>query len=86
MTAVNTYIQERRPLGTLVYVAACSTTSFYLNGSVTVKASKRAAAESKMNALLNAWFAGSSIDVNGETVDGLGLNGRIRIAQLVGSR
>ncbi|MBK7823342.1 MAG: baseplate J/gp47 family protein [Tessaracoccus sp.] len=83
VTAVDAYIQERRPLGTLVYVAACGTTSFYLNGSVTVKASKRAAAESKINALLDAWFAGSSIDVNGETVDGLGLDGRIRIAQLV---
>jgi hypothetical protein len=48
-----------------------------------VKASKRAAAESKINALLDAWFSGESIDVNGETVEGLGLDGRIRIAQLV---
>lgn len=83
VTAVNTYVQERRPLGIIVAVYACGTTTFTLKGSVTVKASKRAAAESKINALLDAWFAGSSTDVNGETVDGLGLGARLPIAQLV---
>lgn len=83
VTAVNTYIQTRRPLGVLVQVFACSTTTFTLKGTVTVKASKRAAAESYINAQLDAWFAGTAIKVNGETIDGLGLGDRVRISQVV---
>lgn len=83
VTAVDTYIQGRRPLGVLVDVVACGTTTFTLKGTVTVKAAKRAAAESQINALLDTWFAGSSITVGNESVDGLGLGARIRIAQLV---
>jgi len=83
VTAVNTYVQTRRPLGIKVLVQTASTTAFTLKGTVTVRASKRAAAEVAINTLLDDWFAGSSIVVNGETIDGLQIGDRVRISQLI---
>ena len=83
VTTVDTYVQTRRPLGILVLVQSASVTSFDLKGSVTVRASKRAAAEIAINTLLDDWFAGNTITVNGESIDGLQIGDRVRIAQVI---
>lgn len=84
LTTVSAYIENgKRPLGIKVAVISATTTALTLKGTVTVKASKRAAAESQINTLLDTWFAGSNVTVNGEIVDGLGIGVRVYISQIV---
>lgn len=83
LTTVTTYIQAKRPLGVLVSVISAATTAFTLKGTVTVKASKRAAAETAINLALDTWFSGQSIIVNGEAIAGLQIGDRIRVSQLI---
>lgn len=83
IAALTAYIEARRPLGILVTYASASNVTFNLKGTVRVKASKRAAAEAAINALLDAYWAGETVTVNGEQLEGLPLAATIRIAQII---
>lgn len=83
LAAVAAYVEERRPLGTLVECISVSTTAFDLKGTVKVKAAKRTAAETAINELLADWFAGTTITVNGEEIAGLQIGDRVTISQLI---
>lgn len=83
IAALTAYIEARRPLGILVTYASASNVTFDLTGTVRVKASKRAAAEAAINALLDAWWSGETVSVNGEDLEGLQLAAVIRISQII---
>lgn len=84
VTEVDTYIQPRRPTGTLVLVASAAVVIFDLIGSVGVKAAYLASAQTKIATLLTQWFAGNAIELRSDDVlPGLGIGERIRVVQLI---
>lgn len=83
VTTVDTYIQKKRPTGTLVATSSAAALVFDLLGTVGVAAGFLDAAKTKIATLLTRWFAGYAVSVNGEDVPGLEIGARVRVVQLI---